>query len=84
MTFTINRQSYTRSDIKSIQILHYNALKIEYLVSDLSITLNDMLPQQTAEVTIFFTQKGEETLKDDIDRIRLYSKLNDVEALNSS
>jgi hypothetical protein len=84
VTFTINRQSYTRTDIKSIQILHYNALKTEYLISNSSVTPNDVLPQQTAEVTIFFTQNGEETSKDDTDRITLYSKLNGVKALNSS
>jgi hypothetical protein len=84
VTFMMDRQSYTRSDIKSIQILQYKALKTEYLVSDSSIAPNDMLPQQTAEVTIIFAQNGEETSKDDTDRIRLYSKLNGVEALNSS
>ena len=82
MTFTINRQSYTRNDVESIQILHYNALTTEYLVSNSRITPSDMLAQQTAEVTIYFVGNDEESPKDDTDRIRLYSKLNSVKGFN--
>lgn len=74
VTFTTNRQSYSRSAIKDIQILHYGALNTEDLFRYSSVTPNDMIPQNTAEVLIFFGQKDEKTSKDDIDRIRVYMK----------
>ncbi|KAK6543480.1 hypothetical protein TWF694_000226 [Orbilia ellipsospora] len=56
VTFTINRQSYTREGVENIQLLHYKSSKKEYLPIDQTIYPNDLTPLNTAELIISFTQ----------------------------
>ncbi|KAK6534828.1 hypothetical protein TWF281_006128 [Arthrobotrys megalospora] len=69
VTFTINRQSYTRAGVESIQLLHYKASNREYLPTDYAVYPKDLSPLNSAELVIFYTQTPSNS---DITRTILY------------
>jgi hypothetical protein len=71
VTFTINRQSYTRRNIEDVQLLHYRTLKTEHLLGDFDLA-HLMKAQDTAELLIFFSRDEQEVSKDDPDRLRIH------------
>ncbi|EPS45885.1 hypothetical protein H072_232 [Dactylellina haptotyla CBS 200.50] len=58
VTFTINRQSYSRTGIEAIQLLHYKTLNKEYRTVDFAIYPKDLLPLNTAELVISYKPKS--------------------------
>ncbi|KAK6506492.1 hypothetical protein TWF506_011399 [Arthrobotrys conoides] len=52
----MNQQSYTRTGIAAIQLMHYKSSTREYLSLDYVVDPKDLLPLDTAELEITYTQ----------------------------
>ncbi|RYO84286.1 hypothetical protein DL764_009356 [Monosporascus ibericus] len=69
ITFAIGRQSYQRTVIESIQLLHYKALRQDRSVSDSVIYSEDLTQVGTAELVIFY---GEDSSGTDVKQTTLH------------
>ncbi|EGX47037.1 hypothetical protein AOL_s00097g83 [Orbilia oligospora ATCC 24927] len=56
VTFTMKDQSYTRTEITTIKLMHYKSSTREYLSMDYVVDPKDLLPLDTAELEITYTQ----------------------------
>ncbi|KAF3178286.1 hypothetical protein TWF788_007465 [Orbilia oligospora] len=59
VTFTMNDQSYTRTGITTIKLMHYKSSTREYLSMDYVVDPKDLFPLDTAELEITYTQGSE-------------------------
>ncbi|KAK6511160.1 hypothetical protein TWF481_000082 [Arthrobotrys musiformis] len=67
ITFTINRQSYVRAGIATIQLMHYKASKSDFVPGHI-IDPADLLPLDTAELEITYVKES----NPDIEKSILY------------
>ncbi|KAF3148210.1 hypothetical protein TWF594_001403 [Orbilia oligospora] len=56
VTFTMKDQSYTRTGITAIKLMHYKSSTREYLSMDYVVDPKDLLPLDTAELEITYKQ----------------------------
>ncbi|KAF3315849.1 hypothetical protein TWF173_003046 [Orbilia oligospora] len=56
VTFTMKDQSYTRTGITTINLMHYKSSMREYLSMDYVVDPKDLLPLDMAELEITYTQ----------------------------
>ncbi|KAK4031596.1 hypothetical protein C8A01DRAFT_21213 [Parachaetomium inaequale] len=54
VTLTMNGQSYTRRSIEAVQLLHYNAINQDDLLSQTLVHPADIQPSDSAELAIFY------------------------------
>ncbi|KAK4145156.1 uncharacterized protein C8A04DRAFT_27161 [Dichotomopilus funicola] len=54
VTLTMNKQSYTRNSVETIQLLHYETLKQDDLTSQIVQVPADNSPEASAELVVFY------------------------------
>lgn len=72
VTFSTNQQSYTRSSIESIQLLHYKSLEDGHVLTDLAVPKSALSYLDSSEIVIFYDQQEPQTAGGDINRTILH------------
>jgi hypothetical protein len=68
VTFTANGQSYIRSSIESIQLLHYKSLDCARILSDRAMPRTALSCLDSSEVVVFYDQQESVAADGDISR----------------
>jgi hypothetical protein len=72
ITFSADQQSYTRSSIESIQILHYKSLEGGHVLTDPTLPKSALSYLDSSEIVIFYDQQEPQTADGDINRTILH------------